>query len=88
MSRKPSSNDLYCESTRSSYSGICVDPAVWIIYWGDPVANEVKTNYACASHLHKILQELTPKAEFCSDMFRVIPASMLLDWLAKQGSQS
>lgn len=86
MPRKPSPHGLYCDSTRSRYPGPCSDPALWVVHWGDPEANEVRTNYACAYHLHKLLLDLSPKAEFCRDMFRVLPVDMVADWIAKQQS--
>ncbi|MFI1166591.1 hypothetical protein ACH4UM_24045 [Streptomyces sp. NPDC020801] len=84
MPRKPSPHGLYCEGTRSSYKAPCNDPALWVVYWGDPKADEVKTNYACAYHLHKLLVELTPKAEFSREMFRVLPLDMIAEWNARQ----
>jgi hypothetical protein len=86
MSRKPSPHGLYCDSTRSRHGGNCNDPALWVVYWGNPEADEVETNYACAYHLHKLLVELTPKAEFSREMFRVLPLDMLADWMRKQGA--
>jgi hypothetical protein len=87
MPRKLSPHGLYCDSSRSRYKGKCSDPALWVVYWGDPAADEVKTNYACAYHLHKLLVELTSKAEFSREMFRVLPAQMVVDWAAKQERQ-
>lgn len=84
MPRKPSAHGLYCDSTRSRYKGQCSDPALWVVYWGNTEADKVETNYACAYHLHKLLLELTPKAEFCRDMFRVLPLDMLADWIRHQ----
>lgn len=84
MPRKPSPHGLYCGGTRTRGHGSCNDPALWVIYWGDLKADEVKTNYACAYHLHQILAELKPKAEFCRDMFRVLPLDMIAEWQKQQ----
>lgn len=87
MSRKSSAHGLYCDSTRSRHGGNCNDPALWVVYWGDPEVDEIKTNYACAYHLHKLLVELTPKAEFSREMFRVLPLDAIADWKASQETE-
>ena len=84
MPRKPATHGLYCGSTRSSYKGKCNDPALWVVYWGDPETDETKTDYACAYHLHKLLVGLTPKAEFSREMFRVLPLDKLSEWMKQQ----
>lgn len=85
MSRRTASpHGAYCDSTRSSYKGPCNDPALWVVYWVDAEAGEVETNYACAYHLHKLLVELTPKAEFSREMFRVLPLDKLAEWMEEQ----
>lgn len=84
MPRKPNPHGLYCNGTRTTHQGPCNAPALWIIYWGDLKADKVRTDYACAYHLHQILTDLKPKAEFCQDMFRVLPVDMVMDWNARQ----
>lgn len=87
MPRKPSPHGLYCDGNRTRYAGRCSDPALWAVYWGDLEADEVKTNYACAYHLHQILAELKPKAEFCREMFRVLPLDMIAEWDAQRTAE-
>ncbi|MFI5687882.1 hypothetical protein [Streptomyces sp. NPDC051636] len=84
MPRKPSPHGLYCEGARSRHKAPCNDPAIWVVYWGDPEADEVKTNYACAYHLHQLLTELKQKAEFSREMFRVLPLDKLAEWMKQQ----
>ncbi|MDN3059376.1 hypothetical protein PH213_33550 [Streptomyces sp. SRF1] len=84
MPRKQSRHGLYCDSTRSRFEGKCNDAARWVVYWADEGTHTLMTNYACAHHLHKLLVELIPKAEFSREMFRVIPLDELADWLGQQ----
>lgn len=84
MSVKAGPHGAYCDGTRTRVAAPCNDPALWVIYWGDLEADEVKMNYACAYHLHQILAELKPKAEFCRDMFRVLPLDMVAEWQKQQ----
>ncbi|MFF4482954.1 hypothetical protein ACFY1A_38935 [Streptomyces sp. NPDC001520] len=54
------------------------------MYWADKETQTAQTNHACAHHLDKLLIELSPKAEFSREMFRVIPLDKLADWLAQR----
>ncbi|MEV8063979.1 hypothetical protein AB0P37_48245 [Streptomyces antimycoticus] len=84
MPRKQRRHGLYCDSTHSSFTGKCHDAARWVVYWADEETQTLQTSYACAHHLHKLLTELSPKAEFSREMFRVIPLDKLADWRAQQ----
>ncbi|MEU4898573.1 hypothetical protein AB0B12_39320 [Streptomyces sp. NPDC044780] len=82
MPRKKSRHGLYCDSAHSRFEGKCHEAARWVVYWVDENTQTLQTNHACAHHLHKLLVELSPKAEFSREMFRVIPLDALIDWLA------
>ncbi|MET7363189.1 hypothetical protein ABZS76_32795 [Streptomyces sp. NPDC005562] len=51
----------------------CGDPAVWLVFFMRKETGEKENRNACGAHLNRLLDTLSPLAEFSREMFRVIP---------------
>ncbi|MFE0136108.1 hypothetical protein ACFWY6_31755 [Streptomyces sp. NPDC059037] len=51
----------------------CRDPAVWLMFFVGKETGKKENRNACGAHVNRLLNVLTPRAEYSREMFRVIP---------------